>query len=180
MAFNHSDPRSLATAAGSFIPEALHIGTNDRPFADDFGAPGVSLQLLHADVEAGTFAVRIRFKPGVLLPPHHHTGVVFAYTLSGEWSYLEYPDSPPSREGSYLYEPPGTAHTLKIADHNQELTDVIFVVTGAMLVLDDAGAVVAVLDAASHLRDWPAALREQGKPVPELICGGRIGYAVPD
>jgi len=89
------------------IPQALHIGTNDRPFAEDFGAPGVSLQLLQADVEAGVFAVRIQFSPGVQLPPHHHTGVVFAYTLAGEWSYLEYPDSPSSKAGSYLYEPLG-------------------------------------------------------------------------
>lgn len=180
MALEHSDPRPLAKGGISFVPEALHVGTNERPFADDFGAPGVSLQLLHADVEAGTFAVRIRFKPGVQLPPHHHTGLVFAYTLSGEWSYLEYPDSPPSRGGSYLYEPPGTVHTLKVADHNEGVTDVIFVVTGAMLVLDDAGSVVAVLDAASHLRDWPTALREQGKRVPEIICGGHVRYAAPD
>lgn len=170
------DP-SAPIAAG--IPEALHIGTNDRPYADDFGAPGVSLQLLHADVEAGTFAVRIRFQPGVQLPPHHHTGVVFAYTLSGEWSYLEYPDSPANRAASYLYEPPGTAHTLKVADRNEDVTDVIFVITGAMLVLDETGATVAVLDAASHMRDWPVALREQGKSVPEIIRGGRIGYGIP-
>lgn len=161
------------------IPEALHIGTNDRPFADDFGAPGVSLQLLHADVEAGTFAARIRFAPGVRLPPHQHTGVVFAYTLAGKWSYLEYPDSPPSQAGSYLYEPPGSTHTLKVADDITEPTDVIFVITGAMLILDDNGTVVAVLDAASHARDWPKALREQGKPVPEIIGGSTVRYFPP-
>jgi quercetin dioxygenase-like cupin family protein len=179
MAFNHTDPKPIAAPSSGAIPEALHIGTNDRPYADDFGAPGVSLQLLHADVEAATFSVRIRFQPGVQLPPHHHTGLVFAYTIAGEWSYLEYPDSPASKAGSYLYEPPGTAHTLKVADHNEGVTDVIFVVTGAMLILDDAGAVVAVLDAASHLRDWPIALREQGKTVPEIILGGRIGHGIP-
>lgn len=161
------------------IPEALHIATGDRPYADDFGAPGVSLQLLQADVEAGTFAVRIRFAPGVQLPPHHHTGVVFAYTLAGEWSYLEYPESPASTAGSYLYEPPGSVHTLKVADHNTGETDVLFVITGAMLIHDEAGNVVAVLDAASHARDWPVALRAQGKPVPPIIGGGRIAYVEP-
>lgn len=55
----------------------------------------------------------------------------------------------------------------------------VFVITGAMLVLDEAGAVAAVLDAASHARDWPTALRAQGKPVPEVIRGGRIGYGIP-
>lgn len=169
----------MSASHSAMIPQALHIGTDDRPYADDFGAPGVSLQLLHADTEAGTFAVRIRFQPGVALPPHKHSGVVFAYTLSGEWSYLEYPDSPANRQGSYLYEPPGSTHTLKIADHNDGVTDVIFVITGAMLVLDEEGAVAAVLDAASHMRDWPVALREQGKPVPEIIRGGQIGYGIP-
>jgi quercetin dioxygenase-like cupin family protein len=161
------------------IPEALHIGTNDRPYADDFGAPGVRLQLLQADVEAGTFAVRIRFAPGVQLPPHQHTGVVFAYTLAGEWSYLEYPASSSSTAGSYLYEPPGSVHTLKVADHNQVETDVVFVITGAMLVLDANGGVAAVLDAASHARDWPKALREQGKAVPEIIGGSKTGLLTP-
>lgn len=178
MAFDQTKSRLVDPHHGARIPEALHVGTNDRPFADDFGLPGVSLQLLHADVEAGTFAVRIRFSPGVQLPPHHHTGLVFAYTLSGEWQYLEYPDTPPSRAGSYLYEPPGSIHTLKVADHNSDVTDVVFVVTGAMLILDQDQNVIAVLDAASHLRDWPLALREQGKPVPEVIGGSQIGSKV--
>lgn len=131
MSFDHAHPRPLRPDALAGIPEALHIGTDLRPFADDFGAPGVRLQLLLADVEAATFVARIKFAPGVQLPPHHHTGVVFAYTLAGEWSYLEYPDSPPSTAGSYLYEPPGSAHTLKVSDHNRGETDVVFIVTGA-------------------------------------------------
>ena len=123
--------------------------------------------------------MRIKFAPGVQLPPHHHTGVVFAYTLAGEWSYLEYPQSPGNRAGSYLYEPPGSVHTLKVADANTAETDVVFVITGAMLILDEQGNVAAVLDAASHARDWPEALRAQGKPVPQIIGGGRIRYTDP-
>jgi 2,4'-dihydroxyacetophenone dioxygenase len=174
------DPAAATTIGHNAppVPEALHIATGDRPFADDFGAPGVSLQLLQADPELGTFAVRIRFAPGVELPPHKHTGVVFAYTLSGEWSYLEYPDSPSNTAGSYLYEPPGSTHTLKVADHNSEPTDVIFVITGAMLVME-GDRVAAVLDAGSHARDWPEALRAQGKLVPQIIGGSRVGHVAP-
>lgn len=179
MTITHLDQQALSNVP-PIVPEALHIASGDRPYADNFGAPGVSLQLLQADVEAGTFAVRIRFAPGVQLPPHKHTGVVYAYTLAGDWCYLEYPNSPSNRPGSYLYEPPGSTHTLKVADDNEGLTDVIFVITGAMLVMDEAENVVAVLDAASHARDWPAALREQGKHVPEIIGGGRISYVTPD
>ncbi|WP_093558136.1 2,4'-dihydroxyacetophenone dioxygenase family protein [Pseudoduganella namucuonensis] len=157
-------------------PMALHVGTDDLPFAEDFGAPGVRLKLLAADVEGGWFAVRIRFAPGVELPPHQHTGAVHAFTLSGEWSYLEHAGSPPSKAGSYLYEPAGTSHRLKVADHNTGETDVFFIIYGAMLVQDPDGNVVAVLDAHSHLRDWPNALRAQGAPVPPIIEGGRVRY----
>lgn len=168
--------RPIAQVASHGIPEALHIDTESRPYARDFGAPGVNLQLLHADIESGTFAVRIRFAPGVQLPPHHHSGVVYAYTLAGSWHYLEYADSPHSVAGSYLFEPPGSIHTLKVSNDVEELTDVVFIITGAMLILDDKGHVVQVLDAASHINDWADALRAQGDPVPSLIGGARTGY----
>lgn len=162
-----------------FIPEAFHAATADIPFTDDWPAPGVRMQLLMADVEGGVFTVRIKFAPGVCLAPHKHTGAVHAFTLAGEWSYLEYPDSPPNRAGSYLYEPPGSTHQLKVADSNVGETDVYFVIYGAMLHLDEAGQVVAVGDAESHLREWQEALRAQGKAVPPIITGGRMHYSRP-
>jgi 2,4'-dihydroxyacetophenone dioxygenase len=159
------------------IPAALHVASDDLPFADDFGgAAGVRLKLLLADVEGGVFVVRIRFAPGVQLPPHLHTGAVHAFTFSGEWSYLEYPDSPPSKAGSYLYEPAGSIHTLKVADHNAEETDALFVVFGAMVIYGDDGTVAAVIDAASHRRDYVETLRAQRKPVPQFIEGGVAKY----
>ncbi|WAH60955.1 2,4'-dihydroxyacetophenone dioxygenase family protein [Pseudomonas silvicola] len=179
MSMNQLHARPVAQVESHGIPEALHIDSESRPFARNFGAPGVDLQLLQADIEGGTFAVRIRFAPGVQLPPHHHSGIVFAYTLAGEWRYLEYPDSPRSVKGSYLYEPPGSIHTLKVSDGNTELTDVIFVITGAMLILDDEQRVIQVLDAASHVNDWAQALREQGDEVPTIIGGSRVGYITP-
>ncbi|WP_313549808.1 2,4'-dihydroxyacetophenone dioxygenase family protein [Pseudomonas sp.] len=179
MALDQLTARPLKPAKTQGIPEALHIGTEVRPFARDFGAPGVNLQLLQADIEGNTFAVRIRFAPGVQLPPHHHTGVVYAYTISGEWYYLEYSDSPKNRAGSYLFEPPGSIHTLKVSDNNTEVTDVIFIITGAMLILDDKGCVIQVLDAASHIGDWAESLKEQGDPVPEVIGGSTVRYYHP-
>jgi quercetin dioxygenase-like cupin family protein len=161
------------------VPQSFHVDSGNAPFVKDFGAPGVALQLLQADVEGGFFVVRIRFAAGVQLPPHKHTGAVFAFTLSGEWAYLEYADSPPNRAGSYLYEPPGATHTLKVADHVEGDTDVFFVIHGAMLILGEHGAVVAVLDAASHAEQWPVALRQAGVAVPTIITGGQTAYATP-
>ena len=164
------------------MPEAFHTATDELPYADDWaGTPGIRLKLLMADIEGARFAVRITFAPGILLPPHKHTGEVHAFTLAGEWSYLEHPKNPPSRAGSYLFEPPGSTHTLKVADRNAGDTDVIFIVYGAMIHLGPNGEVLAVGDAESHLRDWPAALRAQGKPVPKALpLGGAMRYrAVP-
>jgi len=158
------------------VPESLMVSTRNMPFADDFGAAGVRMQVLHCDVDAGMFAVRILFAPGVQLPPHHHTGTVHAWTMSGEWTYLEHGDAPPNIGGSYLYEPAGTTHTLKIADHNTGETDVFFIIYGAMLILDAQGKVEFILDAKTHLNAWPEALRAQGKPVPAMIAGGSVRY----
>jgi len=166
-------------AAANRIPEAFVVASEDLPFADDWlGIKGVRLKLLMADIEGGKFVVRIRFAPGTQLPPHKHSGEVHAFTLAGEWYYLEYEGQPPSKAGSYLYEPPGSTHTLKVADHNTGETDVMFVVYGAMLHMDDAGAIVAVGDAESHLRDYPAAIRAQDAKakVGEIPVGGSMAY----
>lgn len=155
------------------MPEALQINSHDIPWVDAWmGVAALRFQLLAADVENACFTVRIQFPPGLQLPPHHHTGAVHAWTMSGEWGYLEHPEAA-SRPGSYLYEPPGTTHTLKVADHNTGPTDVLFTIHGAMLVLDAQGRVEAVLDAAGHLRDWSQALRDERKSVPKIIVGGR-------
>lgn len=61
--------------------------------------------------------------------------------------------------------------------HNTGETDVVFIVYGAMIHLGPQGEVLAVGDAESHLRDWPAALRPQGKPVPKTLpIGGAMRY----
>jgi 2,4'-dihydroxyacetophenone dioxygenase len=102
---------------------------------------------------------------------------VHAFTLSGEWSYIEHPDIPPNRAGSYLFEPPGSTHTLKVADRVRDETDVVFVVYGAMIHLGPNAEILGVGDAESHLRDWPAAVRAQGKRLPDTFpIGGAMRY----
>jgi 2,4'-dihydroxyacetophenone dioxygenase len=160
------------------IPEAFHTATDELPYADNWGnTPGVRLSLLMADIEGARFAVRLRFAPGLMLPPHKHTGEVHAFTLAGEWYYLEHPSLPRNRAGSYLFEPPGSTHSLKVPDDLRVETDVVFVVYGAMIHFGPKGEVVAIGDAESHLRDWPAALRAQGKEVPAMLpTGGSMSY----
>ncbi len=160
------------------VPESFHAASDDLPWADEWaGDPRIRLKLLMADIEGARFAVRMRFEPGVEVAPHKHTGEVHAFTFAGEWRYLDYPQSASNRAGSYLFEPPGSTHTLKVADEAQGPTDVLFIIYGAMLHIGPAGEVAAVTDAESVLREYPELLRRQGKPVPEVLpIGGSMAY----
>jgi hypothetical protein len=160
------------------IPESFHSASDDLPWADDWaGDAGIKLKLLMADIEGGRYAVRMLFAPGLQVAPHKHSGEIHAFTFAGAWAYLEYPDSPINRAGSYLFEPPGSTHTLKVADDVDGYTDILFIMYGAMLHLGPAGEILGVTDAASVLDDYPRLLRQQGKPVPPTLpIGGAMSY----
>ena len=163
------------------IKESFHANTEMLPWAESWaGDPRIRLKLLMADIEGQRFAVRMQFEPGLTVAPHKHTGEVHAFTLAGKWNYLEYPDSPANVAGSYLFEPPGTTHTLQIASEITEPTDVLFVIYGAMLHLNEAGAIVGVTDAESCLAEYPVLLAQQGTALPTKIAtGGFMAYAAP-
>jgi len=128
---------------------------------------GVVFQVLQVDVEAGLWIIRARFDPGVTIQRHRHTGEVFAFTISGSWRYLEYPEI--NTAGSYLFEPAGAIHTLHVPDSNTEVTDVWFAIRGANLDLDDSGKVEHVLDAGTVLEIYRARCIEAGFPPPDVI-----------
>jgi quercetin dioxygenase-like cupin family protein len=158
--------------------ESFHSDSLALPWAENWsGDPRIQLKALMIDVEGGRYAVRMRFRAGLEVVPHKHTGEVHAYTFSGRWNYLEYAGSPDNVPGSYLFEPPGTTHTLRIADDAGEWTEVLFVLYGAMLHMDGSGAIIGVTDAQSVLEEYRQRLIEQGAPVPEhLPIGGRMAY----
>jgi len=148
------------------IPAAMHRAESDLPFV--VYQEGVDFQLLHADVEAGLWVIRVRFQPGVTIQRHKHTGEVFAVTMSGSWKYLEYPDVI-NTAGSYLYEPAGSIHTLHVPDTNQEVTDAWFAIRGANLNLDEDGKVESVLDAGAVLEVYLAQCEAAGYGRPDVI-----------
>jgi hypothetical protein len=147
------------------IPLALHRGESELPFVDL--GDGSTLQLLQIDVDAGLWVIRTRFQPGYLVQTHKHTGEVFAFTLSGSWKYVEYPEV--NTAGSYLYEPAGSVHTLTVPAENTEPTDVWFAIYGANLNLDPDGNITSIVDAGG-IRDAYFALCEmQGFDRPDVI-----------
>lgn len=122
----------------------LTLNTNEEKIIKD-ALPGVDVYPLFLDPENGTWVLRAKFKPGVTLPQHFHTGVVHFYTLSGIWNYLEYPDQPQTA-GSYLYEPGGSIHTFHCPE-DSEGTDGIMVVSGANINFDQDGNLMNIMDA---------------------------------
>jgi 2,4'-dihydroxyacetophenone dioxygenase len=146
-------------------PAAFHRSESELPFV--VLQKGVTVQVLHADIERDFYVVRLRGEPGATLLRHEHTGHVFAFTHSGAWRYLEYPDI--NTAGSYLYEPVGSAHTLQFLPTNAEVTDVSFVVHGANLSFDARGNLVARLDAQAALTFYRRACFAAGLPEPDVI-----------
>jgi quercetin dioxygenase-like cupin family protein len=147
------------------VPPALHRGENDLPFVP-FGE-GVLLQALQIDLDQGLWIVRQRMTPGTTLPTHRHTGTVNAFTLSGSWKYLEYPEI--NVAGSYLYEPAGSVHTLHVPASNTGLTDVWFAIHGANLNMDADGEIQSVLDAGAVLKVYLSRCLKMGLPMPHII-----------
>lgn len=148
------------------LPTAILRGESDLPFVDL--GDGSTMQLLQVDIEQGLWVIRTRFAPGMTVDTHKHTGSVFAYTTSGSWKYLEYPDEV-NRAGSYLFEPAGSIHTLHVPADNTEVTDVFFAIYGANLNLDADGNVTSVIDA-GFIRDVYFAMCEaEGHGRPPVI-----------
>lgn len=141
-------------------PTVGHVGDDDVPWVD--AGDGIELKVLRIDLENGLWAVRNRFAAGVQLPRHRHTGGVHGFTLSGAWKYLEYDFV--NRAGSFLREPAGSVHTLKVPDDNIEPTDVVFIIEGANLDLGLDDSVVSIVDASVVLEGYYALCEAQGLP----------------
>jgi len=166
MSATAQDDTSTATVAAiPGIPTAAHRGEEELPFVHF--TDGVEFQLMQVDVDLGLWVVRTKFEPGTTIQRHRHTGTVYAYTTSGAWRYLEYPEI--NRPGSYLYEPAGSIHTLHVLADNTEPTDVFFAITGANLNLDDDGNVESVLDAGAVLKIYHEGCESAGVPRPNVI-----------
>jgi 2,4'-dihydroxyacetophenone dioxygenase len=139
-----------------------HVGEDDALIADT--GTGVGLKVVRYDALHGTWVILNRFEAGVRLPVHKHTGPVDGYTLAGRWHYVEYDFY--STAGSYIYEPANSVHTLDVPADNTGVTDVLFVIEGALLNLDADGNVESVMDGPGTLAAYYALLEAEGKPRP--------------
>jgi len=146
----------------------LSVNIHDEP-AIDFGAwyPGMKLWPLYIDPEAGVWVLYARYGGGTRLPRHFHTGQVHFFTTKGHWNYAEYPDDV-QREGSYLYEPPGSVHSLTIPE-DVEAMEGFMVVSGVNINFDDEGNYIDTSHAGSMEATILEVAKAQGIAMPRYI-----------
>ncbi|WP_077003127.1 2,4'-dihydroxyacetophenone dioxygenase family protein [Variovorax sp. KK3] len=147
------------------IPAAILRSERDLPMVQI--APGLKVQLMQVDFDHNIRITRSLLDPGMRLRTHLHSGHVYAWTLAGTWKYIEYPEA--STANSFLYEPAGSTHTLVVPEDSPEPADVIFIVHGSNVELDEDGKIVGVTDAAAIARAYLRACEEQGLPRPDVI-----------
>jgi 2,4'-dihydroxyacetophenone dioxygenase len=146
---------------------AAHVGVDEVPWVENPAYPGTQMRLLQADVRAGVYAMAGRLPAGLAVGTHHHTGAVHMFTLSGAWGYREHRFL--NVAGSYLYEPPGSVHTLFTPADNAEITETLTIVYGTTEYLDEHGAVIGVSDARTNLEAYYAACDAAGVARPAAI-----------
>ena len=89
------------------------------------------------------------------------------FTFSGAWGYREHEYI--NRAGSYLFEPPGSVHTLYVLDDVTEVTETISVIYGDTEYLGPEGEIVAVSNAATNLEQYLQACEAAGVGRPTAI-----------
>jgi 2,4'-dihydroxyacetophenone dioxygenase len=81
------------------------------------------------------FSNILRVQPGKQLNPHFHPTGVFGMTLAGSWHYLEHDWV--ATPGTFLWEPPGEAHTLVVDKDAPVAMQTYFISLGGLIYLDN-------------------------------------------
>lgn len=133
--------RSIPAIKDVFKPDAkpeVHIAnaaTDDRRYYVPF-TETVSSRPLWISPSQNRWADILRADGPGLVNRHYHPHEVFAYTISGKWSYLEHDWV--ATAGDFVYETPGESHTL-VAHHHPDPMLVHFNVKGPLIWLDEQG-----------------------------------------
>jgi quercetin dioxygenase-like cupin family protein len=122
--------------------EVCFVSPEQAPWVE--AMEGVWIRMLHVQSDDRGYSAMFRFAPGTRLPRHHHLGVVHAYTLEGQWRYVE--TGFLAGPGSYVYEIAGSSHTLEVPQDADGPAVVFFVVEGGMVLLADDGAPLMIWD----------------------------------
>ena len=114
-------------------------------------APEVWFRPLLLNTVTGSWCNLLRVRKSGVLSRHIHPSWVTGYVIKGSWRYLEHDWI--AREGSFVYEPPGEIHTLVVDEASGGSQEMItfFNIAGAMVYVDDSGAVTGYEDVCTKI-----------------------------
>ena len=140
---------------------SMHLNHATLPWVEQGG--GVEMKLLRVSDDTGQWVSMNRFQPGTELPPHRHSGAVFAFTLSGAWGYRE--SGFVATAGSLVREPANTSHTLYVPRDATGPAEVIFFIEGSLIHYLPDGTIWGISDAHTQLAEYLALAKAQGHAV---------------
>lgn len=154
-------PEPLAGVIREFGKEGAYITARDElnpwvPFGES-----AAIKHLAFDVRNNSAANILWVKGGGRIGTHRHRGPVSAITLEGSWGYFEYDWV--ARPGDFIYELPGTAHTLYCDDPNG--MKAMFWLNGAIEFFDDAGQLELTVDVFWFIDHYTAYCRANNLPI---------------
>lgn len=139
-------PQPTGMVADIFVSGALNLDDDEQDWVTQ--APDVAFKPVVLNVTEGYYVNLLRVRASGVLSRHRHSGPVHAFTLRGEWHYLEHDWI--SRTGDYVFEPPGETHTLVVPDHVKEMIT-LFHVTGGYTYVDPSGKALGYEDVFTKL-----------------------------
>ncbi|KAB2329566.1 cupin domain-containing protein [Cytobacillus depressus] len=120
---------------------------------------------LRFDLTNGSWINLLKVKPGGVVDRHRHTGgKVMAYTLQGQWRYLE--RDWVAKPGTFVFEPPGDIHTLTVDGDEDMIT--LFMLEGSLQYLDDNDKIIQQVDVFSKLKLYLEYCEKNNIPVVDL------------
>ena len=111
-------------------------------------AENVWFRPLCLSTRQGYWVNLLRVRKSGILSRHRHPAPVHGYVIEGKWKYLEHDWT--ATQGSYVFEPPGETHTLTVPEDVPQMIT-LFHITGAMIYVDEVGAVTAYEDVFTKL-----------------------------
>ena len=142
----YQKPQPTAMIADVLVGGALEIDANPESWIPQ--AENVWFRPLLLNVSAGYYVNLLKVRKSGILSRHRHSGPVHAFTLRGEWHYLEHDWV--ARPGDYAFEPPGETHTLVVPEGVEEMVT-LFHVTGGYTYVDPEGNALGYEDVFTKL-----------------------------
>ena len=119
-AIAYQRPQPTAMAPDLLLPGAVDADGDPETWIPQ--SENVWFRPLLLNVSGGYYVNLLKVRKSGILSRHRHSGPVHAFTLRGEWHYLEHDWV--ARPGDYAFEPPGETHTLLVPEDVEEMEDV--------------------------------------------------------